>query len=219
MPGMATVVLVHGLWLHGVVMLLMKRRIERCGYRVLTYSYPTVRLDLGANAERLARFCEQSTTGKLHLVGHSMGGLVALKAARALPRDQLGRIVTLGTPYKDCYAGRSVQRLPGGRTIIGKCMGQWIADLGRCQAVDFDLGVIAGSGRVGLGRLFAPRLPKPNDGVVAVEETRIPGMRDHVVLPVSHTLMLVSREVVHQACTYLAQGKFDHMRGAVVSVN
>ena len=148
-----------------------------------------------------------------------MGGLVALKAAQSMPPDRLGRIVILGTPYNECYAGRSVQRLPGGRSIIGKCMGQWIAESRLGRPVQFDLGVIAGSGRVGLGRLFAPGLPKPNDGVVAVEETRIPGMRDHVVLPVSHTLMLVSREVVHQACTYLAHGKFDHTRSASVSVN
>ena len=213
-----TVVLVHGLWLHGAAMLLMKRRIARCGYRVKTYSYPTVRLDLDQNAERLARYCAALPGARIHLVAHSMGGLVAIRAAEALPASRIGRLVLLGTPFQDSYSARRVQRLPGGCTIIGRCMGQWLTRT-RAGPESLDLGVIAGTGRIGLGRLVAHRLPQPNDGVVSVEETRVPGMRDHVVLRVSHTLMLVSRDVVHQVCAFLAQGKFDRAHAASASLN
>ena len=65
-----------------------------------------------------------------------------------------------------------------------------------------------GTGRIGLGRFFAPELPRPNDGVVSVEETRVPGMRDHVVVPASHTAMLVSAEVARHICVFLDSGKF-----------
>ena len=209
-----TVVLVHGLWLHGAAMVVMKRRIARCGYHVRAYSYPTVRLDLETNAARLARYCAALPAGEVHLVAHSMGGLVALKTAEALPPSRIGRIVLLGTPFQDSYAARRVQRLPGGCTIIGRCMGQWLVGPRAAGGQALDLGVIAGIGRLGLGRVFAPRLPQPNDGVVSVEETRVAGMRDHIVLPVSHTLMLLSGAVVHQVCAFLADGKFDRAQRA-----
>ena len=214
-----TVVLVHGLWLHGVAMLYLKRRIARRGYDVKAYSYPTVRLNLAENAKRLVRYCEKLPTGRFHLVSHSMGGLVVMKAAEALSSTRLGRIVLLAPPYRDSYAGRRVQRLPGGCTILGRCMGEWLGGVRDTPLRHLDLGVIAGTGSVGLGRIFAPGLPQPNDGVVSVDETRVPGMRDHIVVPASHTLMLVSATVAHQVCAYLDHGKFDRVQTTGASVN
>jgi pimeloyl-ACP methyl ester carboxylesterase len=203
-----TIVIVHGLWLHGVVMSPMARRIARHGYEVRTYSYPTVRLTLTQNAERLARFAG-AIGSKVHFVGHSMGGLVALEAARRMPPDVRGRVVMIAPPYVDCYAARCLARWPGGRAILGRSIGEWISEPRVAALQDCDIGVIAGTGGVGLGRLVARGLPKPHDGVVALPETRVPGMRDHVVLPVSHTAMIVSRAVVTQACAFLARGRFD----------
>ena len=56
---MDAVVLLHGLWVHGAVMALMARRIARAGYGVRSYSYPTLKLGLTENAERLARYCRR----------------------------------------------------------------------------------------------------------------------------------------------------------------
>lgn len=222
----ANVVLVHGLWLHGSAMLILARRVGRCGYRASTYSYPTVRVGLTENAARLARHCEGLPAGQVHFVAHSMGGAVALTAAGALAPARRGRIVLLGTPFVDTYSGRRLKEWPGGGAILGRCMAEWLDDprsarrnVGVNPFDACDVGVIAGTGRVGLGRLFAPALPQPNDGVVSVEETRVPGMRDHVVLPVSHTAMLVSREVARQTCAFLSDGKFDRSRLPAASVN
>jgi pimeloyl-ACP methyl ester carboxylesterase len=212
------VLLVHGLWLRPIAMTLIRRRLRSCGYRVESYSYPTMRLGLEENAERLTRYCER-LTGKLHLFGHSMGGIVAVKAAALVPRGCLGRVVVAGTPFRDCFAGRALQRLPGGRGILGRSMEQWLATDSRPAFDACELGVIAGTRGVGLGRLIAPGLRPPHDGVVSVDETRIDGMTDHVVLKVAHTEMLVSRPVVHQVCTFLEHGKFDRSQPGVGSVN
>lgn len=215
MAGADTVVLLHGLWLNALAMRLMQRRLERGGYVVHAYSYPTMRLTLSENAERLGHYCNESGASRLHFVAHSMGGLVALKAAALVPPPCRGRIVLMGTPYADSFSARRLQRLPGGRPLLGRCMAQWlIAGRAACpelvEGLDgYDIGVIAGNGGIGLGRLIAPRLPKPNDGVISVNETHIPGMRDYVVLEVSHSEMLVSREVVRQACAFLKHGSFD----------
>lgn len=203
-----TVVVVHGLWLHGCVMSLMARRIARGGYLVRTYSYPTVRLTLSENAERLAHFA-RGLGCRVHFVGHSMGGLVALEAARRMPPAARGRVVMIAPPYVDCFAARCLARWPGGRALLGRSIGEWISASREAAAQECEIGVIAGTGGVGLGRLVARGLPKPHDGVVSLTETRVPGMRDHVVLPVSHTAMVVSPSVVHETCAFLRNGRFD----------
>ncbi|MDH3287666.1 MAG: alpha/beta hydrolase [Betaproteobacteria bacterium] len=205
---MDTVVLVHGLWVHGIAMELMRRRVARAGYQALAYSYPSMRLTLNENAGRLARYLRELPASRLHLVGHSLGGLIVLKTieqATALPP---GRVVLAGTPFGESYAARRLERLPGGRTALGRSLPEWLEIAHSRPAPDREIGVIAGSSPFGLGRLVAPELPRPNDGVVSVKETRLPGMRDHIVLPVSHSGMLVSRHVVRQICAFLRNGAF-----------
>jgi hypothetical protein len=72
-----------------------------------------------------------------------------------------------------------------------------------------DLGVIAGSLRMGIGMII-PGVPRPSDGTVAVEETRLEGMADHIVLPVSHFGMLLSSGVAKQTIHFLSNGFFKH---------
>jgi pimeloyl-ACP methyl ester carboxylesterase len=206
-----TVLVVHGLWLHGFIMSVMARRIARHGYRVRTYSYPTMRLTLTQNAHRLARYAG-SLGCKVHLVGHSMGGLVALEAARRMPPHVRGRVVMIAPPYGECFSAQCLTRWPGGRAILGRSMVEWISAEHSASLQDCEIGVIAGTGGIGLGRLVARGLPKPHDGVVALPETRVPGMRDHLALPVSHTAMIVSSAVVHQTCAFLERGEFDRAR-------
>lgn len=203
----------HGLWVHGVAMSLMRRRIAKCGYQVLAYSYPSVRLTLTENAERLLRFCRNIASARLHLVGHSLGGLIALRAVAQAPGLPPGRIVLLGTPFGECHSARRLVRLPGGRAALGRSIPEWLATERPRVDADREIGVIAGSVPVGLACLVAPDLPAPSDGAVSVEETRVPGMRDHVVLRVSHSGMLVSSAVTRQVCAFLREGAFARAEG------
>ena len=206
--GLDTVVLVHGLWVPGIAMELMRRRIARHGFRALAYSYPSMRLTLAENAERLARYCRELDAPRVSLVGHSLGGLIVLRMLEHGPGFKPGRIVLTGAPVSESFAARRLARLPGGRAALGRSLPDWL-EAGR-TALDrrLEIGVIAGRLPVGIGRLVAPDLPAPSDGVVSVAETRLPAMRDHVVLNVSHSGMLVSRAVVHQICAFLRDGKF-----------
>jgi len=70
------------------------------------------------------------------------------------------------------------------------------------------LGIIAGRQPIGFGRLFAA-FAEPNDGTIAVSETRMPGATDHIILPVSHLGMLLSARVAHEAGVFLTQGRFS----------
>lgn len=209
MSEQETVILVHGLWMHGIVMALMRRRIARCGYRVLSYSYPSMRLTLTENAERLARFCREQGAARLHFVGHSLGGPVILTLLERATALNIGRIVLAGPPYAGSYAARRFERLPGGRKAFGRSIRQWLDHTRAADYAGYEIGVIAGSANIGLGALIAPDLPRPNDGVVTVDETRVPGARDHIVLGASHTSMLVSAGVARQICAFLRTGEFS----------
>jgi len=71
-----------------------------------------------------------------------------------------------------------------------------------------ELGVIAGDVSFGLGRLFVS-LQAPNDGVVMLDETRVPGAADSIVLHISHSAMLVAPAVAQAACAFLKNGRFE----------
>jgi len=202
-------ILVHGLWVRGIVMSLMQRRIARHGYRASCYSYPSMRRTLTENAEDLARYCEGVRASKLHFIGHSMGGLVILRmlgTERAFP---VGRTVLIGTPYRGSFVARRLMRAPGGAKLLGCCLPEWLGRDEPRRPRHCEIGVIAGRVGLGLGRLVAPIMPEPGDGVVLVSETRVPGMRDHIVLDVNHTGMLLSREVAEQAVAFLKNGAFQ----------
>jgi len=204
-----TVVLVHGLWVHGIAMELMRRRIERSGYRVFAYSYPSMRLTLAENAERLALYCRGLVAPRLHFVGHSLGGLIVLRMLERAAGLKPGRIVLIGTPVAGSLAAQRLARLPGGRAALGRSMAEWMSAARLVANDGSGIGVIAGKLPVGLGRIVAPDLPPPNDGAVSVAETLLPGARDNIVLNVSHSGMLVSRATAHQICAFLRNGAFE----------
>jgi pimeloyl-ACP methyl ester carboxylesterase len=187
---------------------LLRRRVARCGYRVLAYSYPTVRLTLAQNAERLARYCRELAAPRLHFVGHSLGGLIVLRMLERAAGPEPGRIVLMGVPVAASLAAQRLARLPGGGAVLGRSMAEWLDSAHRAASGGRDIGVIAGRMPVGLGRIVAPDLPPPNDGAVSVAETLLPGARDDILLNVSHSGMLVSRAVARQICAFLRNGAF-----------
>ena len=202
-------VLVHGLWVHGIAMSLLRRRLERSGFRVFAYSYPSVRLTFVENAARLAQYCRDVGALRSHFVGHSLGGLIVLRMLEEAPDVVPGRVILAGVPVLGSHAARRLARLPGGRALLGRSMMEWTEPGRRIVAGGCDIGVIAGRMPVGAGRIVAPDLPAPHDGAVSVDETRLPAMCDHIVLNVSHSGMLVSRAVAQQIEAFLRNGVFD----------
>ena len=53
-----------------------------------------------------------------------------------------------------------------------------------------------------------PEFDEPNDGTVAVSETRLPGAKAHVLVSVSHSGMLLSARVAHEVGLFLEYGHF-----------
>ena len=202
---MRDVILVHGLWVPGVVMQPLAARLERAGFRCHTFSYMGAGRPLEVHAERLARLANE--IGPAHFVGHSLGGLVVMEALQRHAQVAVGCVVLLGTPARGCFAGRRIARYPAGRWFLGESEALWREGRAAHWRRKEALGIVAGSVSLGLGRLFGA-LPGVNDGVVSLEETEVEGMADRVVLPIGHSAMLISARVAAQVSGFLAHGKF-----------
>jgi pimeloyl-ACP methyl ester carboxylesterase len=212
-PG-TVIVYVHGLWQRGAESLWLRRRLAHdLDADARTFSYPSVAADTTTNSRALAEHLAAINADALHLVGHSLGGLVILKLFEDMPARTHwppGRIVLLGAPLRGSRTAQNLARLPFGKKIMGLGVSEeLLVPRERAWAGARDLGVVVGDLGVGLGRLAGP-LPGPSDGTVLVEETELVGANDRVVLRVSHTGMLFSAAVARQAGTFLRTGRFAH---------
>ncbi|HKB82351.1 MAG TPA: alpha/beta fold hydrolase [Burkholderiales bacterium] len=200
------VVLVHGLWLNGLAMLPLAWRLKRRGFEVTRYGYRSVRRGLRENAQRLAAVCEK-TGSPLNLVGHSLGGLLIMTMLHDHPKIKVHRVVLLGSPYTNSAAAQEMKRFATSRGLLGRTIQDWLRQPRPPIPDGVELGVVAGDVSMGLGRLVA-RLPRPNDGVVILDETHVPGAADSIVLHTTHTAMLVSAAVARAVCAFLKNGSF-----------
>jgi pimeloyl-ACP methyl ester carboxylesterase len=212
MDSRESVVLVNGLWLADPALWLLARRLRRAGFRVYTFSYPSVRHDLRSNAARLHGFLASVPGEVVHFVGYSLGGLIVRTLFHLYPQQRPGRLVLLGSPQTGNRAAQSMMHGRIGRKLLGRSVADLVAGLPQGWSWPARAtGVIAGSRSVGLGRLVA-RLAVPNDGSVAVEETPVPGSHAHLVLPVAHFAMLIAPVVARQVAQFLRQGHFETSR-------
>jgi pimeloyl-ACP methyl ester carboxylesterase len=209
------VVYVHGLWFNGWESLLLRRRLSlELNCAALSFRYSSVGVGLRKNAQALAAFLAQIRADTLHLVGHSMGGLVILELFEGLAAGEAaapppGRIVLLGSPVRGSLAARNLAQLPFGRRILGLTAHEvLLPERDRRGLGARDLGVIAGNVPVGFGRFMGP-FPAPSDGTVLLHETQLMGAKESLVLRTTHSGMVYSRLVARQVAAFLRHGHFE----------
>lgn len=194
------VVLVHGLFMGRPAMLYLAKQLQREGFDVRCFAHNTITGSLKRNAGRLAAFVRKDTCPAI-LVGHSLGGLVSLQAAQALPESSVAGVVLLGSPYQGAQAGRKLLRMLGQRSgHVARALHEWAA-LASKPTVSAPVFTLSGTKSSGLGRVVC-RFQEPNDGTVTVAETRYPNAVSRV-MPVSHTGMLFDRQVAEQVVEWI----------------
>ncbi|MBN9083143.1 MAG: alpha/beta fold hydrolase [Rhizobiales bacterium] len=190
--------------------------LQRDGYSTLAPSYGSPWRSMVHIVDhlkpRIDRFARE-IDGPLHFVTHSLGGLVVRALIASHRPEKLGRVVMLAPPNRGSELADLLFRLRLDHLVLGP-VGQQLRtgragiDQDMLGRVDYELGIIAGDRP--LDPVF-PRflLPRPNDGKVSVASTRLRNMRDHIVLPVSHTLMVYDRRVIAQILAFLETGSFN----------
>jgi pimeloyl-ACP methyl ester carboxylesterase len=186
------VVLIHGLWMTGTEMRVLGGRLEESGFRVRYFRYRSWRGGLGQAANALRKFVEATEGERVHIIGHSLGGVVIAKMLEEAPLSRPGRVAMLGSPMGGSAAARILSRRRLGRWLVGGVIREGIVEHAPKWPGGRELLVVAGDIPLGSGLLLG--LPKPHDGVILVGETRVEGARA-VTVRASHVGLLLSRKV------------------------
>ncbi|RDS85256.1 alpha/beta fold hydrolase [Dyella psychrodurans] len=202
------IILLHGIWMRGFALGLLHRRLMEDGFRVHRLDYMSVAATQQHILARLRAGMVECAPEPVHLVGHSLGGLLALRACVEANDLPPGRIVCLGSPLKGSAAARAFANLGrGGEILLGD--NRVLLEQGfEAWNGPREVGMIAGRMPIGLGAMLG-HIAGEHDGTVAVEETRLPGLAGHCVVETSHTGLLFSAEVARLTGQFLRSGRFD----------
>ena len=206
-PMTEHVILLHGVWMRGLTLFSLARRLRAAGFSVDVFDYASVFGDAGATCERLRTRMREMDADRVHLVGHSLGGIVALEATRRMRDLPHGHIVCLGPPLKGSSVARLLAHVPGGRWLLGANHNALVEGVERWDD-SRKVGVVAGQMPFGLGVSIGALLTAPHDGTVSVEETRLAGVADHCTVDATHTGLLFSSDVADLTVGFLRDGRF-----------
>jgi len=202
-----TVVLVHGIWMTGLELALLKRRLRRQSFRTTLFHYRSLCKPVEHNAQRLCAFINKLDAPRVHIVAHSLGGIVTLQALHDQPGLIDGRIVLLGSPVNGSVIARRLYRYRLLRWMIGHSAENALLQGGARWAGGQSLGTIAGTRPVGVGWLLGG-FEGPNDGTVALAETVLENVDATISFYSSHFGLVASRAVAAAVSRFLRQGRF-----------
>jgi len=203
-PDRPIVLVVHGLLMGRPLMWPLAARLRQRGFATANFGYGTWLGTPARAMERLAMVLYGLAPGPVHVVAHSLGALVALEAMNQYQRLPPGRVVCLGAPIAGSSAARALAQRGIG-PLSGR--GGPLMRGGLQQLPPREVAMIAGAKSMGMGRVVS-RFDGLNDGTVAVWETRLPGLREHAVLPVSHTGLIFDPKVASMAADFIETGYF-----------
>jgi pimeloyl-ACP methyl ester carboxylesterase len=192
------VILLHGLARTSTSMNKMQRELEGAGFLTANIDYPS--------REHTAKGVEQ-----IHFVTHSLGGILVRQYLSTKEITELGRVVMMGPPNQGSAAVDELIDVPGFDWLNGPAGRQ----LGKGQdsvplklgPADFELGVIAGNRTI--DPVTSAVLENPDDGRVSVDDTRLDGMADFVVVEHSHAFMMRMRQPIELTIEFLRNGQFS----------
>jgi pimeloyl-ACP methyl ester carboxylesterase len=196
--GRECVSLVHGFFANQYMLALLGHRLKRHGYLATPWGYRNMRRSILEHADafsrELARLDADRAVDTIHLVTHSMGGIIARAALERFRPQKLGRFVMLAPPNRGSFVANAAVGVLGGlfKPVAELTTGpeSLVNSLGMPTGID--IGVIAAS----------------RDALVSPESTRPDVPHDHVTLPCLHSSLLFRRDAADLVAAFLATGEF-----------
>lgn len=209
------VVLLHGLARSAMSMNPMQRALIDEGFETANVDYPSrdytveelaqIAIPKGLDACRA-----KEGIGRIHFVAHSLGGILLRQYLSEKEIAGLGRVVMLGPPNQGSAAVDELRGFPGFDWLNGPAglqLGKGEESLPlKLGPAAFELGVIAGNRTI--DPITSSVLENPDDGRVSVEDTKLDGMTDFVVVEHSHAFMMRMRRPIELTIRFLKSGSF-----------
>lgn len=201
------VFLIHGMGRSKASMALLARRLRARGHVVSSFGYYVTRAPLSTIAERFGAHVRTSVVDDepYAIVGHSLGNIITRAASPGLPKG-FSRFVMLAPPNRPPLLARALAKNPVFQ-VLTRDAGRMLCDDGfyACLPVpDVPMLIIAGTG--GPQVPWLPFRGAPSDGVVAVEETVLPGV-PHLAVPAIHTFIMNDRRATAAIVEFIEQGR------------
>lgn len=206
------VILLHGLARSDGSMSKLEEVLEAKGYKTVNAGYPSREYEIKKLADDTIPSALERCSGteSVNFVTHSMGGILVRQYLSENDIKNLKHVVMLGPPNKGSEVVDTLGEFPGFNFLNGPA-GYQLGTGGmsvpnKLGPVDFSLGVIAGNRTINF--ILSTILPGSDDGKVSVESTKIAGMKDHIVMPVTHPFMMKNQKVIDQVVYFLENDQF-----------
>ncbi len=210
------VVLLHGLARSSMSMNKMESMLAEAGFATANIDYPSREHTIEELAEiavpsGIEACREQEGVDTIHFVTHSLGGILLRQYLSTHAIEKLGRVVMLGPPNQGSAAVDELRDLPGFEWLNGPAgyqLGKGPESIPlQLGPADFELGVIAGNRTI--DPVTSAVLENPDDGRVSVEDTKLEGMADFIIVEHSHAFMMRMRRPIELTIRFLNTGRFS----------
>ncbi len=157
-----------------------------------------------------------SVVNEYNCVTISFGAVVLRNYLYKYGAGRLKRCVMIGPPNKGSELLRQVMKRNIGRLMFGRLAEDFIKNEDKYLPLEpeFDVGIIAGDKPVISQSKAVSRYalkffdPSDSDGKVKIEETKLPFMKDFILLPLCHEELHYNYNVINMTINYLKHGRF-----------
>ena len=204
------ILLIHGILMNPLEMRFLGWQLEKSGFKVHYIYYQSVLKTPDENARIIYKKIKKLNVEQLHIVAHSLGGLITMHLFDQFTDIPDGRIVMLGSPVNGSWIARKMNTWPIVSNLLSQSMPKALSGENIPEwKIKRDWGMIAGTNNTaGLG-LLTGGLPSISDGTVLFKETLHPKQTEHISVNKSHTGLLFSKEVAKLTSQFLNTGKFN----------